>query len=217
MLAALACGCMKIYPDTELPDIAVRWDELSCEDGVADVRVAVFTYDGAELVTETTVPCTALGTSFEDIARERYLVSGTLLDTAGEVYGGGYPGEADLRNGISEHVDLFFNGFSNFRIGWTFSTGTCASNDVDGVGMEVQLMGSPMFNFGFQDPCAFTPHYGTLPEGTHRVRLRAYHYTSDSSADVVAGSPSIDITVVPEEITDVGTVVLTPCNADCPE
>jgi hypothetical protein len=195
----------------------VRWEEFSCEPGVADVRIVVSDYDDASVIEETTVPCSTLGYDLEDVARERYFVSAYLLDPSGEVYGAGYPSEVDLRNGISERVDMYFNGFSNFRIGWMFETGTCASNGADGVSMEIQFMGSPMFNFGFQDPCAFTPHYGSLPEGPHRIRLRAYHYTSDSSATVVAGSPSIDVTVVPEEIVDAGTVVLSPCDADCPD
>src|SRR5262249_45758768 len=40
VLAGLA-GCMRIYPDPELPDLTVEWDEFECMDATADIAITV--------------------------------------------------------------------------------------------------------------------------------------------------------------------------------
>ena len=70
----------------------------------------------------------ALG--YQNVAREQYRVEGFLLDLDGEVFSANRS-IADLRDGISERVEMYFSGFANFRVGWEFEPGTtCASAPV---------------------------------------------------------------------------------------
>jgi hypothetical protein len=211
VLAVLAGGCMKIYPDTELPDVEVQWEDFDCVDGTGDVRIELLAFETSEVVAETTVACTALAVTFEDVARERYRVEGSLLDTDGSVYSRNRS-PVDLRDGISERVPLYFGAFSNFRIGWTFETGTCATSGARVIVIDFAYMESPTFETFFEEGCLFSPYFGFLPEGSHRVRLRAR-----ANLETLAVSPTLDVVIVANEVTDVGTVVLAECGADCPD
>jgi hypothetical protein len=215
VLAAVVGGCMKIYPDPELPDIVVNWEDFDCRDGTGDVRIAVVTYEGSDVIAETTVTCSTLTVTFKDVAREHYRVEGYLLDLDGEIFSSNQS-EADLRDGISERVSMYFNAFANFRVAWMFETGTCASNGADAVEVELAYMGSTMFQTSAGSECQFTPLFATLPTGDHRVRLRALDYSTPNLA-TIALSPEIEVSIVENNVTDVGTLVLTPCGADCPD
>lgn len=202
---------MKIYPDNELPDVEVRWEELDCREGTGDVRIELLAYEAPDVVAETTVSCTALGVTFEDVVRERFRVEGFLLDTEGAVYSRNRSA-VDLRDGISERVPMYFGGFSNFRVGWTFDTGTCETHGARVVVMDFAYMDSPTFQTLFEEGCLFSPYFAFLPEGSHRMRLRAR-----ANLQTIAVSPTLDVTTVADEVTDVGTLVLSDCGADCPE
>ncbi|MBL0219514.1 MAG: hypothetical protein IPQ07_37305 [Myxococcales bacterium] len=57
-LAALGLtGCMRIYPDPELPDVTVLWGEQDCRDGTGNVAITLTGVDTPSTAT-TTVPCT---------------------------------------------------------------------------------------------------------------------------------------------------------------
>lgn len=208
--AVLGGGCMKIYPDDELPDIVASWEDFDCREGTGDVRVAMRDFEGG-VVSEVTVACSALLVRFEDVAREQYRVEGTLLDLDGEVYSRNQF-EVDLRDGISERLSLYFDAFSNFRYAWTFESGTCATNGIEGVALDVAYLDSPTFEVIFVTGCQFAPAFWTLPEGHHRVRLRGR-----ASFVTLALSPIVEVDITRDEVTDVGDLVLVPCGTECPE
>lgn len=204
---------MEIYPDSELPDIVASWDEFSCHEGTRDARFTVTSVDGLETIAETTVECSAFTVRFDDLARERYFVIGELLDLGGETFSLSQA-EADLRDGLSERVPVYFNGATNVRVQWMFESGTCASNDADTIELELAYMSSQTFSPVAGGGCAVPRIFATLPEGMHRVRLRASNY-SGPRGRTVALSPVIDVTVVADEVNDLGSVMLSPCSPDC--
>jgi hypothetical protein len=209
---AVLGGCMKIYPDPELPDIEVEWYEGDCRDGSGNVSLTLTGIDDATQTQHQTVACSALKTTFKDVARERYKLEGALLADTGEEFNRSPPFDLDLRNGIDEHTSIFFGGFANFRIAWTFDMGaTCASLGATDIRIDFAMEGETFFTSGTY--CDGSPYFGNGPDGLYTVRVRAQ--TIDGA--VVAASPEIpDVMIDFETITNLGSVVLTPCSDDCP-
>src|SRR5215213_2108771 len=81
---ALLAGCMKIYPDPELPDIEVQWSVQSCPSENAMVSITLEGVDDAAVQRLITVACTASSATIEDVARQRYKLVGSLFNEAGE-------------------------------------------------------------------------------------------------------------------------------------
>lgn len=208
LAAGVTGGCMKIYPDPELPDIVVTWDEYSCEDGSEQVRISLYAFEGTAPIDERTVPCNAVSVRFEDVARERYRVDGELV--AGEQTYTTDGVEADLRDGVNERVYMYFDTFSNLRIEWTFEPGSsCSSLGAQWVAIDVAY---PDEAFGFSNttPCQLPSYMMHLSEETFRIRVRAI-----ANNRTVAVAPEQDVVIGPG-LTDLA-VVLAPCGADCPE
>ena len=107
-------GCMRIYPDPELPDVTVTWFEQDCRDGAVAVAITLTGLDTPSTVT-TTVPCADLTVEFPDVARQRFHVGGALLDLAGNVSSTS-EADVDLRTGFDQTADLYFGGFSVPRV-----------------------------------------------------------------------------------------------------
>lgn len=214
VVTVLAGGCMKIYPDPDLPDIVTRWEaENSCVGVTRDIHLSVVDRDNTRVIAEQDVPCSALGYRFEDIPREQVRLMGDVLDSNDGIRTR-WQREVDLRSGIGERVDMSFGISSTFRIAWTFENGTCDSYGADVVAMEEDV-GISGVNYKFEDSCHLTPYFTWLPSGNHRIRLRARH-NSDIESRVVAESPFLDVTILSDQqVTDVGTLVLSPCT-DCP-
>lgn len=212
-LGALAAsgGCMRIYPDPELPDIEVTWGEQDCRAGTGDVAVTVTGIDADSTVTST-VPCRDLAVTFADLARERFHVEGALLDTAGAVFVTSDGGDVDLRNGFDQGTGLYFEGFSNFRVAWAFDGGaTCESLGANSVGIFFTRSGTPDVE-AYQYPCEVLRYSSLIAPATYTVRLRAF-----AIEQVVAASPE----TAPFEITetgfvDLGVQTLSACGASCP-
>lgn len=210
-LAALGLtGCMRIYPDPELPDVTVVWGDQDCRDGTGNVAITLTGVDTPSTAT-TTVPCTDHTVAFPDVARQRFHVAGSLLDLAGDVFSTS-ESDVDLRNGFDQETGLYFDGFSNFRVAWTFEGGgTCASTGAEGIEIQFSLPGEPNVA-GFQIACEPPLFLGTVPPATYTVQLRAL-----ASGSVIAISPdSAPVDVTAEGFTDLGIVTLAPCGAACP-
>jgi hypothetical protein len=209
-VAALG-GCMKIYPDPELPDVEVEWYDIDCRDGEGDVALTLIGVDDTTLRNQLTVPCSDLKATFKDVARQRYMLEGSLLDDTGVEFNRSPQMEIDLRNGIDEIAYLYFGGFSNFRIEWTFDMGaTCGSLAVDGIQIEFATEGQALYHAGTY--CQGTPHFGSAPDGIYTVTVRA-----TANGTTVAVSPELpDVLIDFDTFSDLGTVVLTPCGGDCP-
>jgi hypothetical protein len=207
LLAALAGGCMRIYPDPELPDLEVTWFEGDCRPGTGDVVVTLIGLD-EDTRDERTVACSAASTTFEDVPRQRYRIEGVLLDDSGATFVDGLQ-EVDLRNGLDSTVYLYFGAVANFRVAWTFDMGaTCTSLGAELI--EVAFLPSGFTSYA---TCFEGAYFGSPGNGTYTVILRAI------AADaVVAVSPeSAPFTLMSPLFTDIGTLALTPCGASCPE
>src|ERR1051325_8713627 len=82
LVAVIALGgCMRIYPDPDLPDVEVSWTKDDCAPGTGDVVVSLVGVDTPSYRSDVTVACNTLKTTYNDVARERYRVEGQLLDT----------------------------------------------------------------------------------------------------------------------------------------
>lgn len=201
---------MRIYPDPELPDVDVEWFEGDCRPGTGDVAISLIGVDDPALRTDVTVPCADLQATFEDVARERFRLIGTLRDLDGEVFSNSWA-DLDLRDGLDERASLYLGAFANFRVGWAFDLGaSCESLGADAV--LIDLISGPMSGFGTGAPCELSPHLTNVPFGVYTITLRAI-----AGEAIVAVAPDLaDVVIDADALTDLGTVVLTPCGPSCP-
>ncbi len=209
VLAVALGGCMKIYPDPELPDVVITWDEFTCEDAPGQVHISLYDFDGATPLDERTAPCSALSVRFDDVARERYRLEGELVTADRVIPTEGV--EADLRDGVNERVFMYFDTFSNLRVEWTFAPGSsCATLGALWVAIDVSLP-DETFEFSNTVPCDLPSYMTRLAEDTFRIRVRAI----SNSLTTVGVAPDEEV-VIGAGLTDLA-VVLAPCGADCPE
>jgi hypothetical protein len=198
---------MRIYPDPELPDLTVRWQDFDCTDG-GNVTITV---TGIDTMMEQTVACSDLMVKFVNVAREQYQVVGRL-DT-----GAAMPGMAeepvDLRAGFNKTIDLFFQSFFNFQVEWTFAVGqSCALLAADTVVIYISSPDVPD-QFGFSGFCTD----GFIGNGLTVLGTYTAHLAALSGDKIVARSPEtppFDIT--DGGLTDLGLQTLTACGSACP-
>ncbi|MDX2087263.1 MAG: hypothetical protein SFX73_05415 [Kofleriaceae bacterium] len=208
----LASGCMRIYPDAELPDVVVDWANFECPQDVGDVHVEVSSFDSDELRYEATGPCGAGSLTIADVDRERYRVRGYLLDPAGEIYDVAR-NEADLRNGLSNRVEMYWSGYANLVVAWTFAAGaTCKSLPASIVTLEQHRGGSPDYQSIAAELCSEPASWVSVAPGPFELRLRAFGLLGTT----VAISEPVSLDVAERVRTDAGTLVLAPCGASCP-
>ena len=206
-IALVLAGCMKIYPDPELPDVEVEWFDSDCEDDTGDVSLVMTGVDDTTERHEVTVPCTTAKTTFNDVSRQRFLIAGQLLDTSGGLYSAAETG-VDLRNGFNESAFLAFGSYQNLHFSWLFDMGaTCESLHADRVLFLLAIDGQ-LYSSN-EAPCYFGAMGVSAPIGTFSATAYAYQLTSET---LVAESQPIDpIVIDPGMRVDLGTVVLTPC------
>ncbi|HTL39004.1 MAG TPA: hypothetical protein VL326_37995 [Kofleriaceae bacterium] len=214
ILAAAALGmtgCMKIYPDPELPDVNIDWSDSNCDEGTGDLSLVLTGIDDTTAHYEQTVACDAYKTTFKDVSRQRFHLVGQLLDTSGEIYSEA-ESDVDLRNGFDVSSYLYFGGFSNWRVGWVFDMGaTCESLGADNVLAVLSLDGQDYS--ANEAPCELGRMFGSAPPGTYAVTVYA---TAPGNITTVAVSQPIDVDVPDAMRADFGTVTLTPCASTCP-
>jgi hypothetical protein len=213
--AALAAGgCMRIYPDPELPDVVVEWQPQSCAEDTDRVTMTLSTLEPEAEVATITVPCADEGATLPDVARLQYHLTTRLEDQAGEVRSTSEE-EFDLRDGRNERVFAFFDLRPpiNFRVGWIFDPGaSCASLAVTEMSVRVSEPGGPV-RFRYDAPCMPPDFLDMIPfPGVFTISVRAI-----ATDAVVATSPeSAPFQIDPLGFTDLGTLSLTPCGAACP-
>ncbi len=210
IVALTLTGCMRIYPDPELPDVKVEWGEQDCRGTASNVTITLTGVD--EPSTETaTVPCSDLGVTIANVARQRFHVAGSLLGVEGSVVST-MDSEVDLRNGFNATVELYFDGFSNVRFAWAFDGGaTCASLGATSVAIALSLPDEPDVGV-LQYPCELMRASGQAPIGTFTARVRAF--SGDSVVAASAVTAPFEVTM--EGFTDLGAVTLAACGATCP-
>jgi hypothetical protein len=215
-LAVALGGCMRIYPDPELPDVKVEWfPDGECEAASDRVVVSLTTGDPAAEVATITAPCSDAGVRIVDVARERYQVSARLEDEIGAVLSR-YEQDIDLRDGLNERVSLFFNrGFDAIvEASWQFDPGaSCASLGATRVELGFGLPGeAPVFAIG--DACEL----GGLAQPIQLQGDFVVTALAIAGDAVVAASPeSAPFSLVPGELVELGVLVLSPCGDMCPQ
>ena len=211
LLAVALTGCMRIYPDGEMPDLHVYWTESDCRPETPSVRVAVSLRDDTP-VAEQTVPCEALQMTFKDVKPARYQVDSSLLLPDGEAFSA-WRNELDMRDGFDAEEYVYFGGGGYLRIGFELADGaTCTSIGADLVLLEFEDdLGNPTTT---STACELSPWVGS-PFGassTYTVQLRAVDYETITTRAI---SPVVGpFTVMPPMLTNLGTITLTPCT-DC--
>lgn len=208
-------GCMKIYPDPELPDVRVDWfADQNCKAPDDIVGVTLRAAASEPVTREASAPCTDSELSLVDVARERYIVALTLYDAVGAPRGNRF-GDIDLRDGTSERISVFFGDeVSSFvHADLAFAMGaTCASLPAVLLELELGPPGEPPA-FTLALPC----DEPTITAGVPITGPTVATARARNGEAVVAVSPTVgpfDVTV--NQLTDLGTLVLSPCGASCP-
>jgi hypothetical protein len=207
---------MRIYPDPELPDVLVQWvPDLDCKDDGDRVVVSLSTIEPDAEAGRIEVPCRDGSARFDDVARVEYHVAAHVEDAAGEVLGGSSV-DIDLRDGLSERVDAFFGRYrsSNFRVRWTFAVGaSCESLGVRFVQLAAFPAEQDQLFSSWSVPCRAPVFVNAIPPpGMYTLSAVAVA----ASGVVATAPPSAPFEIVRDQITDVGTLVLSPCGGECP-
>jgi hypothetical protein len=215
LLVVATTGCMRIYPDPELPDVVVEWLP-ECDDGGVTVRLEAVAADGT--VVSQDVPCGEGTGRVEDLARTRHHVSGALLDASGEVLGRTTPEEVDLTEGhsVRTYVSYFARDHSFFRLAWTFRGGdTCASLAATSVVLDFEAGDGGESSVSHAGWCAAgaTEYLPSVLGGTYAVR--AFALRDDGTAVAVSGTR--EGVEIPDRgaVAELGTVELTRCDPRC--
>ena len=202
----LLTGCLRIYPDPELPDVEITWFDGDCMQAMATtVAVSITGIDDPAQHADATVACADQKVTFADVQRIRFHISATMRDAAGHTLGTDDVQDTDLRDGLDKTTDLFFNIFGpNFSAAWAFEGDTtCTSLAAETVALRfTPTDGTPPLTV--DSPCEAQLFYGFAPLGTVTVSARAL-----AAGMVVAESAESGPLVVMENaFTDAGTLTL---------
>jgi hypothetical protein len=201
---------MKIYPDPELPDIDVMWEQGDCETDGFQIAMSLSSKDNpASPPIDKTVACFDEKYTFVDVPRERLLLDATLLDDTGMV-AGKTSGEVDLRNGFDDEAYLYFERLDNFQAQWDFDGTSCAELGADT--MSLVFSNPAGVAFVIARPCEDGFFAGRVMPGTYTL-----HGEADTKGAVVATSPETpELTITDENFIVSALLVLTACGAMCP-
>jgi hypothetical protein len=201
-IAALLAGCMRIYPDLELPDLEVSWYIEDCAD--TELALALIGVDADRRYEARADACDMEGLALVDLARERYRLEGTVIESDGTLSGSALA-DVDLRAGNDDRAFLFL-GAGYLNIGWRFEMGaTCGSLGADVVAIELAQ------DTSYDVPCSFGSITLSPGPGTYTIRLRAL-----AGGTPVAASDALPGVVVRRGFVDLGTITLVPCAGVCP-
>jgi hypothetical protein len=213
-VALAAGGCMRIYPDPELPDVLVTWNPDACMDGTERVAMTLSTIEPEAEVSTIMAPCADERATLPDVERLQYRFTTRLEDQAGEVRSTTEE-DIDLRNGRNARVFAYFvqRPPINFRVNWIFDPGaSCESLGVTSMSVRVSNPGGPV-RYRYDASCPARDFLGMIEApGVYTVSVRAI-----AMGAVVATSPeSAPLLVDPLGYTEFGELPLTPCGASCP-
>ena len=206
-----AGGCMKIYPDPELPDAKFEWSDCMGDDA-STVAIAITGVDDPTEHHELTAACTDLEATIKDVARQRFNVSAELRDSMGTVTPAAEGGVLDLRNGFDETAYLYFGSFENFVVTWRFDMGaTCASLGANEVNVSFSMNGQ--LSFGQGSTCSDGGLVGQGSPGVYSVTAAAIDFMTNETFAI--SQPIPDVTLG-DGVTEIGPLILTPCAPNCP-
>jgi len=214
VLLAGAAGCMRIYPDPELPDVIVEWVNDCGDDGVT-ARVDIVSSDGTKVSRDAA--CADGKVRVEDLERTSHTITASLLDVDGGLLGRTLPFEVDLRGGYSRrgYLSEFTRDHSFYRVAWTLDGGdTCAS--LDATWMLIDVRNDELANRD-GGPCAdggMLDHFAPIEPGTYTLQIFALR--RGDLAAIAASEPRPNV-VIPDRgaVVDLGTIALTRCTRIC--
>jgi hypothetical protein len=211
MLVALgASGCMKIYPDPELPDAKFEWFTGDC-DATAEMSISITGVDDPTEHHEVTAVCSDEKTTIKDVSRQRYTVTAQTLDEMGNVKMG-VSDVLDLRNGYDRTAYIYFGSFSDFIAIWRFDMGaTCASVGANLVNIEFYV--DNQFRTASGQTCTDGMLFSSGEPGVYSVIARAMDY---ETLETFAISQPQSGVVLGNGLVTIGPLLLTPCAPDCP-
>lgn len=201
---------MTIYPDPELPDVAVEWLDTDCRPGTGDVALTLVGVDDPSFRAELRVPCSDLEATFADVPRERFRLEATRYASSGEA-SSMYNEQLDLRDGLDARSFVLFDIY-NVRVAWSFDMGaSCASLGAKAVLVELSPSSVPdPITLGV--PCELTPVLAQVPDGLYTITARAVA----GQTTLAVSPPSAELAISADAFTDAGTLVMSPCGAACP-
>ncbi|HVK72510.1 MAG TPA: hypothetical protein VM734_04295 [Kofleriaceae bacterium] len=215
LLAGLAgaAGCMRIYPDPELPDVIAEWTDECGPDGVT-VRIEAVATDGTVVTQDA--PCADGEVRVEDLDRTWHTITAVLLDAGDVVLGRAPPAEVDLRAGLSRRAFLwqFARSEGFYRVAWTFAGGdTCASLGVDNVMIDLRN-DETISSAGGWCAAGKLDYFVPVQAGTYTVQAFAVRTTD--FVTIAASEPRADV-VIPDRgvVVDLGTIALARCTESC--
>jgi hypothetical protein len=201
-IAAALAGCMRIYPDPELPDLEIEWYVEDCAG--TELALALTGVDAERRYEARADACAMGGVTIVDLPRERYRLEGTVVEPDGTPSGSALT-DVDLRAGNDDRADLFL-GAAYLNVGWRFEMGaTCSSLAVDVVAIELAE------DTSYEVPCSFGSITIFPGAGTYTIRLRAL-----AGGTPIAVSDELPDVVLRRGFVDLGTLTLTPCAGVCP-
>ena len=203
-------GCMKIYPDPELPDAKFEWFTGDCENGGVEIDIAITGVDDPTEHHELTVPCSDEKATIKDVKRQRFNVMAQTRDAMGEGKMA-YTEVLDLRNGYDTTAYLYFGTFDNFYAVWRFEVGTtCASVGANLVNIEFYV--GDQFYSATGGSCADGMLIGSCDPGVYSVIARAMDF---NTFETFAVSQPVEVTLT-KDFANIGPLLLVPCAPDCP-
>jgi hypothetical protein len=216
LLPVVAAGCMRIYPDPELPDVIVEWLSECGDDGVT-VRLEAVGDDGA--VVSQDVACADRKGRVEDLTRAPHRITGVLLDARGDVLGRTPPEVVDLTAGhsVRTYVSYFARDQSFLWTAWAFSGGdTCESLGVSRIVVDYRsedLGESGTADVGWCEDWVLQ-FFAAIERGTYT--MRAFALRGDDGSATAASEPRAGVVVGDRGVVvDLGSFELTRCAGAC--
>jgi hypothetical protein len=203
-------GCMKIYPDPELPDAKFEWFTGDCGEGT-QMSIAITGVDDPTEHHETTALCSDEKATIKDVSRQRYTITAETQDDMGNVRMG-MSDVLDLRNGYDRTAYLYFGSFSDFIAIWRFDMGaSCASLGANLVSIEFYV--EDQFRTATGRGCTDGMLFDMGEPGIYSVIARAMDY---ETLETFAISQPLPDVVLGNGLANIGPLLLTPCAPDCP-
>jgi hypothetical protein len=211
VLVLTLSSCMKIYSESERPDLDIEWSSTECSDPDAQtMKLSLELRDGS-VAAEQLVPCGDFRATFVDVKPARYNLDSFLLLPDGQVFAVGRR-EVDMRDAFDarEYV-YFYNRGGNIRLTWDFANGaTCASLGATEMIFDVRSADSTSSDATY---CDLQPWVGYADGDAITVRLSAsaYNESADTFTTRAVSEVAGPFAVTPDTFTDIGPITLTPC------
>jgi hypothetical protein len=206
---------MRIYPDSDLPDLRVEWSDDQCPEGATVSVELLQAGESASGQSVASAPCAELRLTIENADRAKLQVVGVIRAADGTVVSQASE-PVDARDGNNKQTYLSFlePGVGRYQVAWSFMPGSsCATVGASYVTVEFILDDEKTFSELFSCPPGKPDYQPAVEAGTYTVLVSAILL---SGPRLATAPPLVDVVIAPRgEVTDLGTVLLTPCTGTC--